>query len=151
MKERTNNTDIMPEKAYIAYQFDNEEPEVGRKFHCTRIQFDLKAKKYVEFPCCTSTVVEVGLLAADVYLVKTKHTYYIVKRSKIPEGKIKFAELFADVPRVGESMICKKIVNKDGKLESVWWQTSMIFKTEYIAGILRIETRNSIYFVPQPM
>ena len=37
MNERTNNTDIMPEKAYIAYQFDNEEPEVGRKFHCTRI------------------------------------------------------------------------------------------------------------------
>lgn len=140
----------MPEKAYIAYQFDNEEPEVGRKFRCTRIQYDLKARKYVEFPCCTSTVVEVGLLAADVYLVKTKHTYYIVKRNKVPEDKIKFAEL-TEVPRVGDAMICKKIVLKGEKLESVWWQTSMIFKTEYIAGLIRIETKNSIYFAPQPM
>lgn len=150
MNERTNNTDIMPEKAYIAYQFDNEEPEVGRKFRCTRIQFDLKAKKYVEFPCCTSTVVEVGLLADDVYLVKTKHTYYIVKRCNVPEGKIKFAELY-EVPRVGESMICKKLENKNGMLERVPWHTTMVFATEYVAGVLKIKTKNSTYFCPQPM
>lgn len=149
MNERTNNTDIMPEKAYIAYAID-ELPEVGKKYRCTRIQYDFHQRKFIEYSCLTSTVTEFGYLADDTYLVKTKNTYYVVKNTKMPETNIKFAELY-EVPRVGESMICKKLENKNGMLERVPWHTTMVFATEYIAGVLKIKTKNSTYFCPQPM
>ena len=91
MNERIN----MPEKAYIAYAID-ELPEVGKKYHCTRIQYDLHQRKFIEYPCLTSTVTEFGYLADDTYLLKTKNTYYVVKNTKMPETNIKFAELYED-------------------------------------------------------
>lgn len=144
--ERINN---MPEKAYIAYAID-EVPEIGKKFKCTRIQYDFSQKKFIEYPCLTSTVVEYGTLAEDVYLIKTRNTFYIVKRKGMKEREIKFAELY-EVPRVGESMICKKLKKENGRLERIPWHTTMVFATEYIAGVIKIKTQNSVYFCPQPL
>ena len=145
MKEQNN---VMNGKAYLAFSIDT--PKVGSRFVCTRVQFDPNFGKYVPFLCTTSVVTECGLLADDVYLVKTKHTFYIVKRLGFKENNIKFAQLH-EVPRVGEPMICKKLENKNGMLERVPWHTTMVFATEYIAGILKIKTKNSTYFCPQPM
>lgn len=146
MKEQNN---VMTGKAYLAFSMDT--PEVGSRFVCTRVQFDPKFGKYVSFPCTTSVVTECGLLADDVYLVKTKHTFYIVKRLGFAENKIKFAQLF-EVPRVGEAMICRKISYQNGQLVKDGVQhTSMVFSSEYIAGILKIKTRNSVYFCTLPM
>lgn len=146
MKEQNN---FMDEKAYLA--FSSETPKKGNRFVCTRIQFDPNFGKYVPYPCTTSKVTECGLLADDVYLVKTKNTFYIVKRLGFAENNIKFAQLF-EVPRVGEAMICRKVDYKNGQLvkDSVQ-HTSMVFSSEYIAGILKIKTRNSVYFCTLPM
>lgn len=144
MKEQNN----MPEKAYLAFSIDT--PEVGSRFVCTRVQFDPDFGKYVPFLCTTSVVTECGLLADDVYLVKTKHTFYIVKRLGFEENNIKFAQLH-EVPRVGEAMICKKLDCQNGRLVGRMCSTSMVFSSEYLAGILKIKTRNSVYFCTLPM
>lgn len=140
--------DKMPGKAYLAFSMDT--PEKGSRFVCTRIQFDPDLGKYVPFLCTTSVVTECGLLADDIYLVKTRNTFYIVKRVGFAENNIKFAQLF-EVPRVGESMICKKLDYRDGQLKGDMWHTTMVYSSEYLAGILKIKTHNSIYFCTLPM
>lgn len=146
MRKEKNNE--INGKAYLAFSIDT--PEVGSRFVCTRVQFDPSLGKYVPFLCTTSVVTECGLLADDVYLVKTKNTFYIVKRLGFEENNIKFAQLH-EVPRVGESMICKKISYQNGQLVGGMQHTSMVFASEYLAGILKIKTRNSVYFCTLPM
>ena len=145
MKEQNN---VMNGKAYLAFSIDT--PKVGSRFVCTRVQFDPKFGKYVPFPCTTSKVTECGLLAEDVYLVKTKNTFYIVKRLGFKENNIKFAQLH-EVPRVGEPMICKKLGYQNGQLVGGMQHTSMVFASEYLAGILKVKTHNSVYFCTLPM
>lgn len=146
MKEQNNN--VMVGKAYLAFSMDT--PEVGSRFVCTRVQFDPDLSKYVPFVFTTSVVKECGLLADDVYLVKTKNTYYIVKRLGFADNDIKFAQLY-EVPRVGKAMICKKLDCQNGQLVGRMCSTSKVFSSEYLAGILKIKTRNSVYFCTLPM
>ena len=132
---------IKPAKSYMAVS--TIEPRVNEHFICKRIE-KKSAGKIKLVSTETSTVQEVKKLANNIFVVRTRNSYYITRVIGMRVENVHFAVL-REKPIRDKCLKCLKLDFEGEGILAVRWETTPVIETRYIKGIYRITTRNSTY------
>lgn len=133
--------EVNPTKSYMAIA--TSIPKEGEHYKCKRLEknhfngLSFRSTK-------TSTVQKVQKLAGNVYVVKTRNSYYVTRVLYMPAEDVHFAVIYSE-PVIGSHLKCYKLECSGEKTRFTSWKTTSVQEVKFIKGLYRVKTRNSTY------